>query len=114
MSGGVHEDYDVVNYGRRPVRLTIEIEIESDFADIFDVKSGQLVRRGEINARWFRSARELRTTYVNRDFVRELVLQADRSDSTPQFANGRFVFVAQVPPEGRLAHLHALAAAHPQ
>jgi len=81
VSGGVHEDYDVVNYGRRPVRLTIEIEIESDFADIFDVKNGQLVRRGEINARWFRSKRELRTTYVHRDFVRELVLQADRSDS---------------------------------
>jgi glycogen debranching enzyme len=100
VSGGVHEDYDVVNYGRRTVRLTIEIEIESDFADIFDVKSGQLVRRGEINARWFRSARELRTTYVHRDFVRELVLQADRSDSTVQFANGRFVFIAEVAPKG--------------
>ena len=99
VSGGVHEDYDIVNYGRRTVRLTIEIEIESDFADIFDVKSGQLVRRGEINARWFRSARELRTTYVHRDFVRELVLQADRSDSTVQFANGRFVFIAEVAPK---------------
>jgi glycogen debranching enzyme len=100
VSGGVHEDYDIVNYGRRPVRLTIEIEIESDFADIFDVKGGQLVRRGEINARWFRSARELRTTYANREFVRELVLRADRCDSTPQFANGRFVFVAEVAPKG--------------
>ncbi len=99
VSGGVHEDYDIINYGRRTVRLTIEIGIESDFADIFDVKSGQLVRRGEINARWFRSARELRTTYANRDFVRELVLQADRSDSTPQFANGRFVFIAEVRPK---------------
>jgi glycogen debranching enzyme len=99
VSGGVHEDYDVINYGRRTVRLTIEIEIESDFADIFDVKSGQLVRRGDINARWFRSARELRTTYVHRDFVRELVLRADRSDSTVQFANGRFVFIAEVPPK---------------
>jgi len=100
VSGGVHEDYDIVNYGRRPVRLTIEIEIESDFADIFDVKAGRLVRRGEINARWFRSTRELRTTYVHREFVRELVIRADRSDSTPQFANGRFVFIAEVAPKG--------------
>ena len=38
--GGVHEDLDIINYARRPVRLTIEIEIESDFADIFDVKAG--------------------------------------------------------------------------
>ena len=61
---------------------------------------GQLVRRGEINARWFRSTRELRTTYVHRDFVRELVIRADRSDSKPQFANGRFVFIAEVAPKG--------------
>jgi glycogen debranching enzyme len=100
VSGGVHEDYDLVNHGRREIRLTIEIEIESDFADIFDVKAGQLVRRGEMNTRWFRSAQELRTTYANGDFVRELVIQADRSDSTPQFANGRFVFVAKVAPKG--------------
>jgi glycogen debranching enzyme len=100
VAGGVHEDYDVINYGRRAVRLTIEIEIESDFADVFDVKAGQLVRRGEINARWFRSNRELRTTYINREFVRELVVRADRSDSPPQFANGRFVFVAVVAPKG--------------
>jgi hypothetical protein len=55
---------------------------------------------GEINARWFRSTRELRTTYVHRDFVRELVIRADRSDSKPQFANGRFVFIAEVAPKG--------------
>ena len=55
VSGGVHEDLDITNYARRPVRLTIEIEIESDFADIFDVRRTPLVRRGEVNTRWFRS-----------------------------------------------------------
>jgi glycogen debranching enzyme len=100
VSGGVHEDYDLVNYGTRAVRLTIEIEIESDFADIFDVKKGRLVRRGELNTRWFRSKRELRSTYANRDFVRELVVEADRCDSSPQYANGRLVFVAEIPAKG--------------
>ncbi|HET7169017.1 MAG TPA: glycogen debranching N-terminal domain-containing protein [Candidatus Limnocylindrales bacterium] len=100
VSGGVHEDYDIVNYERRPVRLTIEIRIESDFADIFDVKRRQLARRGAINTRWLRSRRELRTTYVNRDFRRELVVEVDRADSPPQSANGRLVFVATIPPKG--------------
>jgi hypothetical protein len=59
VADGVHEDYDLVNYTPRPVRLTIEVAILSDFADIFDVKGGQLVRRGELNTRWFRSRREL-------------------------------------------------------
>ena len=99
VSEGVHEDYTLVNYGRRPVRLTIEIEIASDFADIFEVKTGDIVRRGEINTRWFRSRRELRTSYVNRAFRQELILDVEKPDSPPQFANGRLVFVARIEPK---------------
>lgn len=99
VSEGVHEDYTLVNYGRRDVRLTIQIEIGSDFADIFEVKSGDIVRRGEINTRWFRSRGELRTSYVNRVFRQELILDVERSDSPAQFANGRLVFVATIEPK---------------
>ncbi len=100
ISGGVHEDYDIVNYGRRAVHLTIEIRIESDFADIFDVKRRRLVRRGTTNTRWLRSRREMRTVYTNKDFRRELVVEIDRADSAPQSANGRLVFLATIPPKG--------------
>ena len=100
VAEAVHEDYDLVNYARRPVRLTIEIAIHSDFADIFDVKRGELLRRGELNTRWFRSRGELRTTYVNGDFKRHLTVAVERASSTPQFANGRLVFVANIPPKG--------------
>jgi len=100
IDGGIHEDYDVVNYTRRTVRLTIEIEVHSDFADIFDVKDHRLVRRGTIQTRWFRTDGELRTTYTNASFRRELVVSVARPDSPPQFANGRLVFVATIPPKG--------------
>jgi glycogen debranching enzyme len=99
IAGGVHEDLDIVNYGRRAVRLTIEVEIASDFADIFDVKNDGLIRRGTLNTRWFRSRGELRTTYVNRDFKRELLVEVDKAESTPQYANGRVVFVAELAPK---------------
>lgn len=99
VSGGIHEDYDIVNYGRRPVRLTVEIEIASDFADLFDVKNHTLVRRGSLHSRWFRSRRELRTTYENRDFRRELIIAVDKADSAPQFANGRLIFVTALAPK---------------
>jgi glycogen debranching enzyme len=100
VAEAVHEDIDIVNYARRTVRLTIEIAVLSDFADIFDVKNGQLIRRGEVNSRWFRSRGELRTTYVNREFRRDLIIAVERSTSTPQFGNGRLVFVATIPPKG--------------
>jgi glycogen debranching enzyme len=100
VADAVHEDIDIANYASRPVRLTIEIAVLSDFADIFDVKRGEIVRRGELNSRWFRSRGELRSTYVNRDFRRDLIVAVERASTTPQFANGRLVFVATIPPKG--------------
>jgi glycogen debranching enzyme len=100
LTEAVHEDLDLANYARRPVRLTIEVAFLSDFADIFDVKADAVVRRGEINSRWFKSRGELRTAYVNGPFRRELIVAVERSGSTPQFANGRLVFVATIPPKG--------------
>ena len=100
VSGGVHEDYDIINYSRRPIRITLEIAITSDFADIFDVKARRLVRRGEINTQWSSARRSLRTTYRNRTFRRDLLIQIDKADSRPQFANGRLIFVATIEPKG--------------
>ena len=100
VADSVHEDIDLANYASRPVRLTIEIAVLSDFADIFDVKRSEIVRRGELNSRWFRSRGELRATYVNRDFRRDLIVAVERATSPAQFANGRLVFVATIPPKG--------------
>jgi glycogen debranching enzyme len=45
MSGGMHEDLDITNNGVKPVRFQLEITLRCDFADIFEVKSGHIVRR---------------------------------------------------------------------
>jgi len=45
ISGGMHEDLDVTNNGMRPVRFQLEIALRCDFADVFEVKSGSIVRR---------------------------------------------------------------------
>lgn len=100
IAGGVHEDIDVVNYTRRPVRLVIELELQSDFADIFDVRAGTVARRGVVNTRWFPTRRELRTSYENGEFRRDLIVAVERSDSPPQYANGRLLFVAWIAPKG--------------
>jgi N-terminal domain of (some) glycogen debranching enzymes len=34
------------------VRFNLEIAIRADFADIFEVKGGHIVRRGHINTSW--------------------------------------------------------------
>ena len=50
LDGGIHEDLDLVNYGKSAVRFNLEIAIRSDFADLFEVRSGRIVRRGRIES----------------------------------------------------------------
>ena len=89
---GLHEDYDLTNYSDKPVELDLEIRVEGDYADLFDVKSRHLVRRGALQTAWDEKAGALTTIYSNQDFRRGLRLQVDRSDSEPQFANGTLSF----------------------
>ena len=56
----------------KPVRFNLEIAIRSDFADLFEVESGNIVRRGRITTEWASDALQLRTTYRNKDFCREV------------------------------------------
>ncbi len=98
---GVHEDFDLVNYAREPIRLALEVEIDSDFADMFDVRWHRLVRRGVLQSSWHPASGELRTRYQNREFERELVVRVENADSPPQFANGNLVFLVELDPKER-------------
>ena len=48
ISGGMHEDLDITNDSKKAVKFQLEIAIRCDFADLFEVKSGGIVRRGRI------------------------------------------------------------------
>ncbi|TMF57696.1 MAG: amylo-alpha-1,6-glucosidase [Chloroflexi bacterium] len=96
---GVHEDYELVNYAPAPVRLVLEVQLESDFADIFDVRTHQLIRRGDIQSSWRQKAGELRTRYRNDSFERVLVVRVSKAGSPPEYANGRMVFVLRLQPK---------------
>ena len=52
ISGGLHEDLDITNNSMKPVRFQLEIAFRCDFADVFEVKSGRIVRRGQITTEW--------------------------------------------------------------
>ena len=99
ISEGIHEDYDLVSYAPIPVRLILELEISSDFADIFDVRWKQLLRRGDLQTAWRQSTSQLRTTYRNGDFVRELVVRVAKAGAPAQFANGHLVFAFTLEPK---------------
>ena len=74
VSDALHEDLDIRNYSARPLRFTLEMLIRSDFADIFEVKSNNLTRRGNIETAWNSTAQQLTSRYQNGDFRRSLTL----------------------------------------
>ncbi len=98
---GLHEDYDVVNYAPHAVDLELELRIEGDYADLFDVRADRLVRRGTLESRWEPDERALRTSYHNEDFERGLRIIVERCDSEPAFANGLLSFRIQLAPKER-------------
>jgi glycogen debranching enzyme len=98
LSGGLHEDIDLVNNGAKPVQFNLEIAARSDFADLFEVKSGRIVRRGRIISEWIQRSRRLRTRYENEDFRRELSITVRRPGSKPVYANGRISFEIDLAP----------------
>jgi glycogen debranching enzyme len=96
IDGGLHEDIDIANYGAHSVKFNLEIVIRSDFADLFEVKSGRIVRRGRVATDWNDASGTLRTAYANGRFKREIVVRALRSGSRGSYANGRLSFDVEI------------------
>jgi glycogen debranching enzyme len=97
---GVHEDYDVTNHGRERIVVDLEVSIESDFEDLFDVKAGRQIRRGSIHSDWDEKAAVLTTRYQNGAFDRSFVAEVHHAGSPPEFANGGLLFRLALEPKG--------------
>jgi glycogen debranching enzyme len=100
ISGGMHEDLDITNNTMKPIRFQLEIAFRCDFADIFEVKSGHIVRRGQITTEWSERRQRVRTTYSNRDFHRAVTISVPRASGKAVSANGRLSFEVALQPGG--------------
>ena len=92
ISGGMHEDLDITNNGIKRIRFQLEIVLRCDFADIFEVKSGNIVRRGRIITKWSQTKQQLRTIYRNGNFARAVTVTSGSRHANAVYANGRLSF----------------------
>ena len=79
LTGGMHEDLYITNNNIKPVRFQLEVAFRCDFADIFEVKAGRIVRRGKITTEWSEREQRVRTEYSNRDFRRAVTISVARA-----------------------------------
>jgi glycogen debranching enzyme len=98
IGDGVHEDIEVTNNGMQRVHFQLEISLRCDFADIFEVKAGNIVRRGRIATTWSQSKQRLRTSYRNGDFVRAITIAPGHGQAQATYSNGRLSFEISLDP----------------
>lgn len=103
LGGGIHEDIDLTNYGLHAVSFNLELAVRSDFADIFEVKGGHVVRRGRVVTTRDGHEQRLKTIYRNQDFRRGISVRVHDGAARAGYANGRITFAVSLRPG---AHWH--------
>ena len=98
-AGGLRETLTLRNHNRRSISLSLEIIIVCDFADIFDVKSHRVVRRGKTVTKWLPDDGRLETVHENETFRRGLVVAPADGGPQPVLRNGALCFSATLAPQ---------------
>jgi hypothetical protein len=84
-----------------PLSTGLELLIETDFADLFEVRGLAPPRARRVAARWFARESELRLDYRNGGFRRGLSVRVEASASPPTRTATGLVFGVHVPAGGR-------------
>ena len=98
LGRGVHEDYDLTNYSGRSLDVLVEVSLESDFADLFDVKDTRLQRRGLIESVWDSPTSTLVNRFRHEGFARGIAIEARTESTSPTYANGGLLFPVKLAP----------------
>src|SRR5213596_43578 len=93
----MHEDLTLHTYARAPVTVLLEIALESDFADLFEVRFRSWQRRADLNTWWVGPA-SLESRYQNQDFVRRCLVRALTPGAGITYANGALRIPADLVP----------------
>src|SRR5205085_4697708 len=96
VGNGIHEDFYITNYTGKQIEFVLELALDSDFADLFEVKSNRLIKRGRMRTRWGDHERKLRTSYTDKDFHRAVTYHVFNTDVPVGFANGRIFYEIQL------------------
>jgi len=99
VQDGIHEDFDICNYSMRRIRFCFEISLRTDFADIFEVKTKRVLRKGNVTTEWNQESSELISTYEHNGFKRSLITRVIPGGPAASYSNGRISFLVDLKPK---------------
>jgi glycogen debranching enzyme len=92
---GMREDLTLLNYGEEPAFCSLELALDCDFADLFEVKEGRVEKAGELTV----SAAHSRMVFTYRRGGFRRSTQIDFSEQ-PRFSEAVAYYEVIVPPRG--------------
>jgi glycogen debranching enzyme len=103
VGNGIREDVTIDNPGPEPAACAVSVVVAADFADLFEVKEGRVVPRGELRCRV--EGDRLVLEHLWRDTRRAPVVQAPGGSLVPPMSHeqggGAVRYDVVVPPRGR-------------
>ena len=93
----MHEDILVRCYGREPVSVLLTVSLQSDFADVFEVRTQRWQRRTRLSTVW-RPPNRLDTRYNRYGFLRRCLVRVSGRTRGATYANGALQFPVDVAP----------------
>ncbi|WP_420608361.1 glycogen debranching N-terminal domain-containing protein [Novosphingopyxis sp.] len=97
--GGMCETLTMRNHNRTAVRILLAARMRCDFADIFDVKSHQIISRGETITTWSAAEGRLDTLHTNDDFRRGVSVSPAPRSPVPTLQDGALGFLVELAPQ---------------
>ena len=88
----LHEDITVHCYGREPVAVLLTLSLESDFADVFEVRTERWQRRTDLATVWSSAEHRLDTRYRRERFVRRCLVRCSPPSVAVSYASGQLRF----------------------
>jgi glycogen debranching enzyme len=96
IDGAMHDDLELTSFAERPLRISLVVQIDADFADIFEVKRRHLPPRTGVHRNATRRGAVLE--YRRGRFQRGLDVSIDVDDAMPQVVGSRFEFEIELAP----------------
>lgn len=96
LDGALHDDLLLQNFAQRRLCLRLTLQIDADFADLFEVKRFSMAPR--MNARRIERADGVSLVYERAGFQRALHLQVAPAAVRPAFSGSRVVFELYLEP----------------
>ncbi|TDC44499.1 amylo-alpha-1,6-glucosidase, partial [Micromonospora sp. KC207] len=93
VGGSFHEQVTILNHDEKPVDLEVRMDVDSDFADLFQVKDEIVNKKGEKYAE--AEADRLRLGYHRGNFRRETIISCSR---TARYDRNGFAFTVHLEP----------------